>query len=108
VRLSDGEIRDEIQGSRDDLAEILGRRPETFAYPFGWYDQRPVDVATELFALSFTTREGLATADQPRAERRRLMVGNLQTSYEILLSSGTGFSPTGSVALRPFGVRADA
>src|SRR5262249_48876258 len=39
---ADSEVGDQIAGSREDLAELLGESVATFAYPYGLYDERAV------------------------------------------------------------------
>ena len=41
-RLSDGEVRDELRGSRGELEDRLGDRCESLAYPYGDHDPRIV------------------------------------------------------------------
>lgn len=41
--LEDEELHREVAGSRDDVAEIAGSAPATFAYPYGDHDERVVE-----------------------------------------------------------------
>ncbi|MDQ2629803.1 MAG: polysaccharide deacetylase family protein, partial [Actinomycetota bacterium] len=40
--IDDAAVRDEIGGCREDLREALGEGVETFAYPYGLFDERAV------------------------------------------------------------------
>ena len=57
--IGDFELRDEIEGSRDEIAAITGEPCRTFAYPFGLHDARVRD-ATEAagFELAFQFAPG--------------------------------------------------
>ncbi len=52
TRLSDGEARGEIVGSRDDLAQILGEPPASFSYPYGAFSPRIERIVREAGFLS--------------------------------------------------------
>ena len=43
----DGEVREQVRGSRQDLEQALGGEIATFAYPFGRFDERAVDAVDE-------------------------------------------------------------
>jgi peptidoglycan/xylan/chitin deacetylase (PgdA/CDA1 family) len=53
------ELASEVEGSRSDLADLLGAPPHAFAYPFGSHDRRVIEVVRKTFSLAFTTNEGL-------------------------------------------------
>jgi peptidoglycan/xylan/chitin deacetylase (PgdA/CDA1 family) len=60
--LSAKELAEEVIGSRDDLADLLGSRVVSFAYPYGFYNQAVVDCVRGAFDLAFVAddkREGL-------------------------------------------------
>ena len=40
IKVSDSQLRDEVQGSRDDLEKMLGITSELFAYPYGSWNKR--------------------------------------------------------------------
>jgi peptidoglycan/xylan/chitin deacetylase (PgdA/CDA1 family) len=44
-------------GDREVLAELLGHRPRTFAYPYGAYDARVQRAVAELYPLALATDE---------------------------------------------------
>jgi len=72
----DGALVDQIDGSREDLEAALGGPIETFAYPYGRYDERAVASVGEAgFAAACTIEGGLAKLDDdpflvPRIEVR--------------------------------------
>ena len=55
--LSTNELENEIVGSRDDLAKILGAPVTSFAYPFGSYNQAVYECARGAFSLTFRADE---------------------------------------------------
>ncbi|MBB3396778.1 MULTISPECIES: polysaccharide deacetylase family protein [unclassified Rhizobium] len=64
-RLSDPEVRDEMEASRDYVAAITGDRPSSFAYPYGTREaatQRQAAIAREVgFDIAVTTQPGVVT-----------------------------------------------
>lgn len=50
---------EEVTGSRDELAALLGNRVAAFAYPYGCYNEVVCDSARTAFELAFTTDAGL-------------------------------------------------
>ena len=64
-RLSDEEVRAEMEVSRDYVAAITGHRPRSFAYPYGTREavtQRQAQIAREVgFDLAVTTQAGVVT-----------------------------------------------
>ncbi|CDM56720.1 MULTISPECIES: polysaccharide deacetylase family protein [Rhizobium] len=64
-RLSDREVRDEMEASRDYVAAITGARPGSFAYPYGTREavtQRQAAIAREVgFDIAVTTQPGVVT-----------------------------------------------
>jgi peptidoglycan/xylan/chitin deacetylase (PgdA/CDA1 family)/GT2 family glycosyltransferase len=55
--LSANGLEDEIAGSRDDLAKILGTPVTSFAYPFGAFNQAVHERARGAFSLTFRADE---------------------------------------------------
>jgi peptidoglycan/xylan/chitin deacetylase (PgdA/CDA1 family) len=54
-RLSAAEIAEEIEGSADDIAGRTGVVPQTFAYPFGRFDDAACLSAKKTYAVACTT-----------------------------------------------------
>jgi peptidoglycan/xylan/chitin deacetylase (PgdA/CDA1 family) len=84
-RISLEQARDEIRGSREDLAAQIGDTPPVFAYPGGAYSREVMQVlADEGFELAFTTCRGandLRRCDP--LQLRRINVGR-RTTPELL------------------------
>lgn len=99
ARLSDEEVRREMDDSADRIAAIIGHRPETFAYPYG--DRAAVSprehrLAKELgFRLAVTTDPGTLSArsfDTPTTLPRISLNGLYQKpKYVGALASGIPF-----------------
>ncbi|WP_181704280.1 polysaccharide deacetylase family protein [Chthonobacter albigriseus] len=95
ARLSDADAETEIRGGLDRLEAMTGRRPTTFAYPYGDDDAvscRDVRLAARFgFSVAVTTRRGMLrpehacmNTDWPRLS----LNGHFQSDreFEILLS----------------------
>ncbi|SCW31756.1 Polysaccharide deacetylase [Rhizobium mongolense subsp. loessense] len=69
ARLPEAEIREEMALSADHVEAITGKRPETFAFPYGTPEaatRREAAIAAELsFKVAVTTRPGVMRADLP-------------------------------------------
>lgn len=73
--VSEAELRDEIGGSRVDLAEMTGGSVVTFAYPYGAFDGRVCGgVAAAGFRLGFTSEPGWLGSDPDPYRVRRVAV----------------------------------
>lgn len=88
--LSDVVLEEEIAGSREALEQHLGRTVESFAYPYGLYDQRSERIVAREFMAACTTRLQRVSAEAlwrlPRVDAyylrepdrvRRLLLGQL-------------------------------
>ncbi len=65
------ELSEEVEGSAQDLARIVGYRPISFAYPYGVYDSGVRDCVARSFDAAVTCDEGLNTrATDPHLLRR--------------------------------------
>jgi len=64
--LDDGRLADEIEGAARALESRTGRRPRSFAYPYGRHDERAVRAAGRVHELACTTElRPLKTGDAP-------------------------------------------
>jgi peptidoglycan/xylan/chitin deacetylase (PgdA/CDA1 family) len=100
AQLTTEEARAEIEGSRDRIADEIGKVPDLFAYPYGDADSSgPRDfalVAEAGFKAGLTTRKGLIH----RAHRQHLTAlprvslngGYQKLRYVDVLLSGTAFA----------------
>ena len=57
--LSDAQLDDEIAGSAQDLARLLGKPPTSFAYPYGHSDERARRAVERHFKMAFSIDEGV-------------------------------------------------
>jgi peptidoglycan/xylan/chitin deacetylase (PgdA/CDA1 family) len=66
--LSEAEIEAEMEESDAAIESHLGRRPQFFAYPYGYHDARVRSLAGKRYKGCFTTRlDYLAASDAPAA-----------------------------------------
>lgn len=101
--LTDAEALDELSGSADYVETLTGRRPTSFAYPYGdarSATKRIADLAVQAgFTLAVTTRAGTIDAsalDQPMLLPRISLNGYFQKPrYVAALASGIPFRLTG-------------
>lgn len=56
--LAPADLEAEIQGSRDDLEELLQGPVSSFAYPYGVLDSLSIELASRIFQLAFTGADG--------------------------------------------------
>lgn len=89
-RVSDAQLNQEIVDPKTIIEDKLGERVRTFAYPFGYYDARSIDLVAKHYDYAVTTDLRYATrADAlhvlPRLEtyylRPRLFQSLIGTSY---------------------------
>jgi peptidoglycan/xylan/chitin deacetylase (PgdA/CDA1 family) len=67
-RLTSHELEDEVQGCADQIEARAGRRPVTFAYPYGHSDVQSSGVVKRVFPFACTTEfQPLSTDSQPSA-----------------------------------------
>jgi peptidoglycan/xylan/chitin deacetylase (PgdA/CDA1 family) len=57
TKLSAQELAEEVVGSRDDLAALVGSPVVSFAYPYGFYNQAVVDCVRRAFDLAFIAND---------------------------------------------------
>jgi peptidoglycan/xylan/chitin deacetylase (PgdA/CDA1 family) len=90
----------EVLGSRDALAELLGRPVTSFAYPYGRYDDKVREVVGSSFEVAFSTEEGLNDGETDRTRLRRTMVQATDTAIDLVLRARLGWSPFERVRAR--------
>jgi peptidoglycan/xylan/chitin deacetylase (PgdA/CDA1 family) len=67
----------EIDDSRRSCAEVTGRQPSSFAYPFGDYDRRTVQIVRDAgFSAAVTTHSGAVRGRTSEFELPRIHVGD--------------------------------
>jgi peptidoglycan/xylan/chitin deacetylase (PgdA/CDA1 family) len=72
--LSEREMREEIDGSRDDLAAITGKHVRAFAYPFGRTNEAVRNRVRAVFDCAFSCEAGLNTVSSDPYALSRSMV----------------------------------
>jgi peptidoglycan/xylan/chitin deacetylase (PgdA/CDA1 family) len=73
--LDDGQLAEQLHGSRQALAELLGHEVRYLAYPFGHMNDRVVAAAQVAgYRAAFTTKPGFNRKGEPLLRIRRLDV----------------------------------
>jgi peptidoglycan/xylan/chitin deacetylase (PgdA/CDA1 family) len=67
-------MREEIDGSRDDLAAITGQHVRAFAYPFGRTNEAVRNRVRAVFDCAFSCEAGVNTVSSDRYALSRSMV----------------------------------
>ena len=96
TKLGPAEVEQEVLGSRDDLANLLGERVVSFAYPYGPYNQNALDCARRGFDLAFTVdrvSKGMNYLDSDPHSLQRIMVLPGDTVLDVLSRARWGHSP---------------
>jgi peptidoglycan/xylan/chitin deacetylase (PgdA/CDA1 family) len=88
--LSQGELEDEVHGSRADLEQLTGRSVTTFAYPFGLQDGPTHELVSSEYELAFTTERGINGLSTPPHLLRRSGVGATDSLLDIEWRARTG------------------
>jgi peptidoglycan/xylan/chitin deacetylase (PgdA/CDA1 family)/glycosyltransferase involved in cell wall biosynthesis len=91
--LAPDRLEAEIAGSADDLAELTGERPASFAYPYGYYNDAALQCAGHHFALAMTCDEGLNTLATRPESLRRVMIYPTDSMAEFAMRVRLGWSP---------------
>jgi peptidoglycan/xylan/chitin deacetylase (PgdA/CDA1 family) len=93
--LSEAAIEDEVEGSRDDLAAIINRRPTTFAYPWGSFNKAAHQCVRNAFDLAFSTRRGLNFRGTDLHLMRRCAVRTNRSMLDFAIRVLFGSNPAG-------------
>jgi peptidoglycan/xylan/chitin deacetylase (PgdA/CDA1 family) len=98
--LTTAQVREEVVGSQEDLAAIVGKRVSSFAYPFGFFNEAVRDVVRQSCDLAFTCEEGLndAGTDPFRLHRSMVQPGDLMTDFACRVR--LGWSPITALRAR--------
>lgn len=86
------ELDAEVRGSCEDVGEITGRRPDSFAYPYGRADSRVQTHVQAAFETAFTIEEGLNDSSVALHSLRRTMVQHNDTVVDVCLRVRFGTS----------------
>jgi peptidoglycan/xylan/chitin deacetylase (PgdA/CDA1 family) len=93
TNLTDAVLTNEIEGSRHDLAALLGRPVRAFAYPFGYSNQAVRRCAARKYELAFTCDGGLNRASTDPHHLRRSMVQPHDSLADFALRVRFGYAP---------------
>ncbi|HVN27089.1 MAG TPA: polysaccharide deacetylase family protein [Candidatus Binataceae bacterium] len=73
--LTESEQREEVSESRIKLADLFGKAPETFAYPYGEADLVTARLAKEAgYAAALGVKRGFSSIDAPRWNLPRFLI----------------------------------
>ena len=80
TELDDAQLMHELSASKTLLEDILGSPVNSFAYPYGSWDQRCAEAVRQAgYTAACTTRTGWALRDRSAFQLRRLTVFNTDT-----------------------------
>lgn len=91
--LSEAELAEEMRGSAQYLSNLLGKRVQSFAYPFGSYSMAAKKLAEETFDLAFTCDGGLNALYTDPFLMHRTMVFPDDTLADLAFWAKLGSSP---------------
>jgi peptidoglycan/xylan/chitin deacetylase (PgdA/CDA1 family) len=104
TRLSDHELRREVEDSKAQLEDLLGSEISCFAYPYGDLDQRVRSAVGQAgYRFAFSTKAGLNFWDDLLTVKR-LEVNDHDSVLELALMLFTGLSTRENIA-RPIKAR---
>ena len=87
------ELADEVEGGTKDLAELLGERVISFAYPYGYYDETVHGWVRRVFSLAVTVDEGLNGVETDLCLIRRALARPGETQLELAGRVRFGHNP---------------
>jgi glycosyltransferase involved in cell wall biosynthesis/peptidoglycan/xylan/chitin deacetylase (PgdA/CDA1 family) len=83
---SDDELQREVQGASDDLAKELGRKPGSFAFPFGEYNTKVVTALSHAgYEAACTVQPGLNAPHIDALELRRIEIFGTDSLWRFKL-----------------------
>jgi peptidoglycan/xylan/chitin deacetylase (PgdA/CDA1 family) len=103
TRLSPERLEEEVNGSGDELEEILQTRVISFAYPGGVVNAQVRQAVSKVFDLSFTIEEGLNTLATDLLAQRRIMVFPRGPLFRFGWRAQYGFDPIHRFAKHLYG-----
>jgi peptidoglycan/xylan/chitin deacetylase (PgdA/CDA1 family) len=93
TKLSPAQLQEEVVGSRDDLAALLGTRVISFAYPYGRYNERVRKCVREIFDLAFVTHSGIPNLVTPPELLPRAIVYPEDSPIDLAFLTRWGRNP---------------
>lgn len=97
--ISDEVLAAEVGGSKEDLMRA-GVPPLSFAYPYGFYNDRVRRSVSDVFPLAFTCDEGLNDMATDPLLLKRTMVQRSDSILDIELRAALGKSPLSQLRTR--------
>jgi glycosyltransferase involved in cell wall biosynthesis/peptidoglycan/xylan/chitin deacetylase (PgdA/CDA1 family) len=91
--VSAAKLDDEVNGSRNDLEDLLGKRPVSFAYPHGSYNEKVRECVQGAFALAFTGYGGVNYLRTAPGLLARMMVRPGDSLADLAVRVRLGCSP---------------
>ncbi|HJV26275.1 MAG TPA: polysaccharide deacetylase family protein [Aromatoleum sp.] len=83
-QLDDRHLDDEVSNSKAALEDMLGREVQSFAYPYGLFDERCEEAVRRAgYRAACTTRTGWALRDRNPMQLRRLSIFNSDTPSSL-------------------------
>ena len=100
TRIDAERLQDEVVGSGNALAELLGHPVAAFAYPYGAYNDHVRELVAATFQIAFGLEEGLNDGETDRTRLRRTMVQSTDTVVDLAFRVRLGWSPLQRVRTR--------
>jgi peptidoglycan/xylan/chitin deacetylase (PgdA/CDA1 family)/GT2 family glycosyltransferase len=91
--LASSELRDEVAGSKDDLAAILGSKPTAFAYPYGRINDAVQRCVSASFSAALSTFRGTNTIATDPYQIRRSRVSPRDSMLDLACRIRFGTCP---------------
>jgi peptidoglycan/xylan/chitin deacetylase (PgdA/CDA1 family) len=86
--LADVALRTELEGSRADLTELMGHTVNTFAYCFGFQNDKVRGCAGEVYDLAFSGKPGLNAWRTDATCLRRMFVHSSRINFVLQVKYG--------------------
>lgn len=86
--LTDVALRAELEGSRSDLTELIGQPVKTFAYCFGFQNDKVRACAGEFYDLAFSAKPGLNAWRTEATCLRRMFVHPSRINFALQVKHG--------------------
>lgn len=90
---SDETVLLELKNSRDSLEQLIGRPVTSFAYPYGYWNERVAKVANAIYLATATSDCGINSSPQSLARLRRAMIIPRYNFGQIFWATHLGFNP---------------
>lgn len=78
TKMTTSELKREMSFSHDQLADIIGKRVVSFAYPYGRHNRTVRRMASQIFPLAFSVQKGVIT---PRTDPMRCCRTEVMPSF---------------------------